>query len=309
MKPFAEIVDPFDLTAREWVIDLEPSAIHSVARLRLYIRGLPSGSYFPAGRLPGLPPGTTRALTLGQLAALLESRPVQELRKPPMLREDSFLYDVLARFVDTHRAESIPLADALRLLEGVTLTMAMTPKSRKRLAKKAHSIPFAEVLVTLGPGLKASRRGWGERLLAGQTRDCRLLEEDEVLKQELAQVKSTGRGLSFAVRAEVDQAGRLTLGAWSCQLRKAEWDRLWRNPRWRSNHPSEWAEELLAAKTHRNTRATKEQLARERKERKIGAAWAAYGRWLSEHRAALRDIELLLGDLPIRVEPSNDVTD
>src|SRR6266699_3544548 len=140
MKPFAEIVDPFDLTAREWVIDLDPSAIHSRARLRLYIRGLPSGSYLPAGRLPGLPPETTRALTLGQLAALLESRPVQELRKPPMLREDSFLYDVLARFVDTHRAEGIPLAEALRLLEGVTLTMALTPKSRKRLAKKARSI-------------------------------------------------------------------------------------------------------------------------------------------------------------------------
>jgi hypothetical protein len=50
MKPFAEIVDPFDLTAREWIIDLEPLAIHSIARRRLYIRGLPSGSYFPAGR-------------------------------------------------------------------------------------------------------------------------------------------------------------------------------------------------------------------------------------------------------------------
>ncbi len=304
MKPFAEIVDPFDLTAREWVIGLEPPAIHSIARRRLYIRGLPSGSYFPAGGLPGLPPGTTRALTLGQLAALLESRPVQELRKPPMIRENSFLYDVLARFVDTHRAEGVPLAEALRLLEGLTLTMALTPKSRKRLAKKARSIPFAEVLITLGPGLKASHRRWGERLLAGQARDCQLLEEDELLKRELEQVKSTGRGLSFALRARVDRAGCLTLGAWSCQLRKPEWDRLWRNPRWRSNHPSEWAEELLAAKTHTNTRAIKEQLARERKEHKIEAAWAAYGRWLGEHRSALQDIELLLGDLPIRVGTS-----
>src|SRR5689334_15392209 len=105
MTPFAEIVDPFDLIAREWIIDLEPPAIHSVVRRRLYIRGLPSGSYFPAGRLPGLPPGTTSALTLEQLAILLESRPVQELRKPPLIRENSFLYDVLGTFVDTHRAE------------------------------------------------------------------------------------------------------------------------------------------------------------------------------------------------------------
>ena len=309
MKPFAEIVDPFDLTAREWVIDLEPLAIHSIARRRLYIRGLPSGSYLPAGRLPGLPPETTRAVTLDQLAALLESRPIQELRKPPLIREHSFLSDVLGRFVATHRTEGIPLAEALRLLEGLTLTMAMTPKSRKKLAKKANSIPFAEVLDTLGPGLKASRRRWGERLLAGQARDCQLLEEDELLKHELEQVKSTGRGLSFALRARVDQAGRLTLGAWSCQLPKPEWDRLWRNPRWRSNHPSEWAEELLAAKTHTHTRAIKEQLARDRKEHKIEAAWAAYGRWLGEHRSALQDIEILLGELSIRVETSNEVTD
>jgi hypothetical protein len=64
---------------------------------------------------------------------------------------------------------------------------------------------------------------------------------------------------------------------------------------------------LLAAKTHATTRAIKEQLGRERKERKIEAAWATYGRWLSEHRRALRDIELLLGDLPIRV-PTDAVT-
>lgn len=179
--------------------------------------------------------------------------------------------------------------------------MAMTPKSEKRLAKKARSIPFADVLVTLGPGLKVSRRRWGERLLEGWVRDCQLLEEDEVLKRELEHVKSRGRGLSFTLRERVDQAGRLTLGAWSCQLRKPEWDRLWRNPRWRSNHPSEWAEELLAAKADTNTRAIKEHLAQQRKERKIEAAWAACGRWLSEQRPALRDIELLLGDLPIRV--------
>jgi hypothetical protein len=258
--------------------------------------------------MPDLPPETTRALTLNQLAALLESRPIQELRKPPLIREHSFLSDVLGRFVDTHRTEGIPLAEALRLLEGLTLTMAMTPKSRKRLAKKARFIPFAEVLVTLGPGLKICRRRWGERLLAGQTRSCQLLEEDEALKRELEQVKSTGRALSFALRAQVDQAGRLTLGPWFCQLRKPEWDRLWRNPRWRSTHPSEWAEELLAAKNHTNTRAIKEQLARERKERKIEAAWAAYGRHLTEHHSALQDIELLLGGVPIRVEPSREVT-
>jgi hypothetical protein len=307
MKPFAEVVDPFDLTAREWVIDLEPPAIHSVARRRLYIRGLPSGSYFPAGGLPGPPPGTTRELTLRQLSQLLESQPLEQLRRPPMIRPGSFLVDVVGEFVEAHRADGISLAEVLRLLEGLTLTMALKPKSEKKLAKKARVIPFADVVVALGPGLKHSRRQWGEQLLNGRARDCRLLEDDEVLKRELEQVKSTGQGLSFALRARVDHEGRLSLGTWSCQLPKLEWERLWRNPRWRSTHPSEWAEELLAAKTHASTRAIKEQLARERKERKIEAGWAAYGRWLSGHRRALRDIELLLGDLPIRV-PTDAVT-
>jgi hypothetical protein len=90
-------------------------------------------------------------------------------------------------------------------------------------------------------------------------------------------------------------------------LSKNEWDRLWHNPRWRSNNPSEWAEELLAAKTRSNTRAIKERLARERKERKIEESWANYGRWLCDHPEALRQIEFLLGGLPIRISPSNNV--
>jgi len=305
MKPFAEVVDPFDLIAREWIIDLEPAAIHSIARRRLYLRGLPSGSYFPAGGLPGPPPGTTRELTLEQLSQQLESQPIEQLRRPPMIRKGSFLFDVLAEFVEAQRADGISLAEALRLLEGLTLTMALKPKTAKKLAKKAGTLPFADVLVTLGPGLRHARRQWGELLLKGRTRDCRMLEDDEVLKRELEQVKSTGQGLSFALRARVDRAGCLTLGGWSCQLSKSRWDRLWRNPRWQSSHPSEWAEELLAAKTNTTTRAIKEQLARERKERKIEAAWARYGHWLSEHRPALRDIELLLGNLPIRVPTPN----
>jgi hypothetical protein len=307
MTAFAEVVDPFDLTAREWVIGLEPSAIHSIARLRLYIRGLPSGSYFPAGGLPGPPPGTTSERTLGQLSQRLESQPVEQLRPPPMVRPGSFLFDVLGNFVETHGADGVYLAEGLRLLEGLTLTLALKSKSKKKLAKKARTIPFADVVLTLGPGLKHSRRQWGAQLLKGRPRDCRLLEDDEVLKRELAQVKSTGQGFSFALRARVDHNGRLRLGSWSCQLPKPEWDRLWHNPRWQSPYPSEWAEELLAAKMHATTRDIKEQLAGERTERKIEAAWATYGRWLSEHRRALRDIELLLGDLPIRI-PTDPVT-
>jgi hypothetical protein len=66
---------------------------------------------------------------------------------------------------------------------------------------------------------------------------------------------------------------------------------------------------LLAAKAHTNTRTIKEQLARERKERKIDAAWTTYGHWLAEHGAALQDIELLLGNLPIRVPTPTARTD
>lgn len=309
MKPYAEVVDPFDLTAREWVIDLQPPAIHSTTRRRLFIRGLPSGSYFPAGGLPGLPPGTTRQVTLDQLTLLLEAQPITELRQPPMIRQGSFLSDVLGEFIEARRLEGVSLAEALRLLEGLTLTMALTPRTEKKVAKTARTIPFADVLITLGPGLKDSRHRWSAQLLKGKPRDCRILEDDELLKHELEHLNSSGRWLSFALRDRVDQTGRLKLGAWSCQLPEASWARLWRNPRWRSNHPSEWAEELLAAKAHTSTRKIKEQLARERKERKIDAAWATYGRWLAEHGDALQDIELLLGNLPIRVPTSTSGTD
>jgi hypothetical protein len=218
-----------------------------------------------------------------------------------MIRSGSFLFDVLDDFIKARRVDGIPLAEALRLLEGLTLTMALTERSAKRLDKTARTIPFAEVLTTLGPGLRDARRRWRELLLKGRARDYHLLVEDELLKRELEQLKSTGRGLSFALRDRLDGTRRLSLGSWSCQLPEAAWARVWRNPRWRSNHPSEWAEELLAAKARVTTRTIKEQLARDRKERKIDTAWSAYGGWLADHQTALHEIELLLGDLPIRV--------
>lgn len=302
MKPFAELVDPFDVTVREWVIDLDPAGIHTVTRRRLFLRSLPSGTYTPAGGLPSIPPGATRVVSLEQLSQLLESEPLEKLRQQPLLK-GSLLSDLVGEFVEAHRADGISLADALRLLEGLTPTMQVAPKSLKKLAKKARKITFHETLATLGPGIKDFRRRWNERLLHPQERDCQLLEDDKVIKRELEKFKSQGREIRFALRGLVDRDGRLSLGTWTCELRKHEWDRLWRNPRWRSNTPSEWAEELLAAQARSNTRAIKEQLARERKERKIEASWASYGGWLSEHRQALRDIEYLLGGLPIRIPP------
>lgn len=305
MTRFAELVDPFDVTVREWVIGLDPTNIHPTVRRRLFIRSIPSGTYTPAGGLPTIPPGTTRVLTLEQLAKLLESQPLQKLRKQPALLKGSLLSDLLGEFLDAHRAGGISLADALRLLQGVTPTMALTPKSKKKLAQKSGKVTFQEAMVTLGPALKEGRRRWRDRLLHPQEPNCRLLEDDEIIKRELDELKSQGQPIRFALRARVGRDGLLRLATWSCELSTHEWDRLWRNPRWRSNAPSEWAEELLAAKTRSNTRAIKEELARERKERAIGAAWGAYGRWLTEHPDAVREIEFLLGGVPVRVAPAD----
>ena len=179
--------------------------------------------------------------------------------------------------------------------------MSLQPKAEQKLAKRARKITFVEALITLGPGIRDSRRRWKGKLLHSWKRNCQLVEDDEVIKRELETVKSKGQQLRFALRTLVDRDGRLSLATWSCQLSKGEWDRLWHNPRWRTNTPSEWAEELLAAKARLHTRAIKEQLARERKERKIEASWATYGRWLSDHPPKLREIEFLLGGLPIRI--------
>jgi hypothetical protein len=300
MTPFAELVDPFDVTPRQWVIELDPQGIHTIARRRLFLRSLPSGTYQAAGRLPGIPPGTTRVLGQEQLYQLLESEPLEKLRRPSLIK-GSLLSDLLGEFVEAHRADGISLTEALRLLEGVTQTLSLKPTSEKKLAKKARKVTFLEALVTLGPGIANSRRRWKEQLLHSWERNCQLLEDDEVIKRELETVRSQGQQLRFSLRALVDRDGRLSLGTWSCQLSKDEWDRLWHNPRWRTNAPSEWAEELLAAKARSSTREIKEQLARERKERNIEASWTAYGRWLSDHPQALRDVEFLLGGLPIRI--------
>jgi len=307
MTPFAELVDPFDVTAREWVIELEPQGIHPIARRRLFLRSLPSGTYQAAGRLPGIPPGTTRVLDLEQLSHLLESESLEKLRRPNLIK-GSLLSDLLGEFVAAHRADGISLTEALRMLEGVTQTLSPTPKSEKKLAKKARNVTLLEALVTLGPGIADSRRRWKEQLLHSWERNCQLLQNDEVIKRELETVRSQGQQMRFALRALVDRDERLSLGTWSCQLSKGEWDRLWHNPRWRSNTPSEWAEELLVAKARSHTRAIKEQLARERKERNIEASWAAYGQWLSDHPQAVRDIEFLLGGLPIRIPTAGVIT-
>ncbi len=304
MTPFAELVDPFDVPAREWVIGLDPPNIHRTVRRRLFLRSLQSGTYQPAGGLPTIPPDTTRAVSQGQLYQLLESEPLETLRGPKFVR-GSLLDDLLGEFVEAHRTEAVPLEEVLRLLERVTHTTMLEPKFNKKLAKKAAKVTYLDAMMTLGPGLKAQRRRWKEQLLRPQKRDCGLLENDEVIKQELAKLTSRGQEMRFALRALVGRDGRLILGPWSCKLGKHEWNRLWHNPRWRSKAPSEWAEELLAATSRRSTRAIKEQLARERKERKIETAWVAYGQWVSNHPQALRDIEYLLGGLPIQL-PTSD---
>jgi hypothetical protein len=304
MTPFAELIDPFDVRTREWVIALDAPGIHTIVRRRLFLRSLQSGTYQPAGGLPTIPPGTTRAVPQAQLYQLLESEPLERLRGPTFVR-GSLLDDLLGEFVEAHRTEVIPLEEALRLLAGVTHTMMLEPKSDKKLAKTAAKVTYVDVLMTVGPGLKAQRKRWKDQLLRFQKRDCQLLEDDEVIKQELAQLTSQGQEMRFALRALVGHDGRLSLGPWSCTLGKHEWNRLWHNPRWRSNTPSEWAEELLGASRRCSTRAIKEQLARERKERKIEAAWAAYGLWLSNQPQALRDLEYLLGGLPIQLRTSD----
>lgn len=304
MTPFAELVDPFDVPPREWVIAVDPPSIHTTVCRRLFLRSLQSGTYQPAGGLPTIPPDTTRAVSQAQLYQLLESEPLETLRGPKLVT-GSLLDDLLGEFVEAHRTEAIPLEEALRLLEGVTYTMLLEPRSDKKLANKATKVAYMDVIMTLGPGLKAQRRRWRDQLLRSQKRDCQLLEDDEVIKQELAQLTSPRQEMRFALRALVGRDGRLSLGAWSCKLGKHEWNQLWHNPRWRSNAPSEWAEELLSASRRCSTRAIKEQLARERKERKIEAAWAAYGQWLSNHSQALRDIEYLLGGLPIQLPTSS----
>lgn len=307
MKPDL-LVDPFDVGPREWIIGLPSEGIHSIVRRRLYLRSLSSSDMYLSGGLPTLPPGTTRVGTLADISRLLESQPLETLRREPGFVKGSLLSDLLGDFVDAHRAEGISLAETLRLLEGVTPTMGVTSRFAKKLAKNPPPVPQAAVGlgVALWPAIQSYRRQWREQLLHPHERNCRLLEDDEIIKRELERIKSQGQEIRFALRALVGPDGRqLTLGSWSCELSKNEWDRLWHNPRWRSNNPSEWAEELLAAKTRSYASAIKERLARERKERGIEESWTSYGRWLCAHPEALRQIEFLLGGLPIRVAPSN----
>ena len=113
--------------------------------------------------------------TQEQLYQLLESEPLERLRGPHLLK-GSLLSDLLGEFVEAHRADGIPLAEALRLLEGTTPTMSLQPKAGKRLAKRARKITFVEALITLGPGIRDSRRRWKGELLHSWKRNFQLLE-------------------------------------------------------------------------------------------------------------------------------------
>jgi hypothetical protein len=309
---FLELIDPFDVRARAWVIRLDPSGIHAVVRRRLFLRSLASGLYVPAGGrrggLPSVPPGTTRVAPLEQVSTALDTEPLENLRRQPRFEEGSLLSDLLGEFLEGRRIDGISFAEALRLIEGVTPTMTPDPKSQKRFARmvgaKRNVSPTRDETIAAtvaagilhGPRIRDFRRRWKERLFPPEPRShplLELLEEYEFLTGELNRLKPDGEPLWPILRGNAGAEGRLAFrhgaGLWSCQLPRGWLKRA--DPSWA---PSQWAEYLLSIAHHTNTREMKRQLADGREERRICAAWNQYGAWLRDHDQALRDVERLL---------------
>src|SRR5438445_12583551 len=111
---FLELTDPFDVRARAWVIRLDPPGIHAVVRRRLFLRGLASGLYVPAGGcrggLPSVPPVTTRAAPLEQVSKALDTQPLENFRHRPSFQERILLSHPFDEFLNRVRPDGISLA-------------------------------------------------------------------------------------------------------------------------------------------------------------------------------------------------------
>ena len=101
-----------------------------------------------------------------------------------------------------------------------------------------------------------------------------LLAEYEDVHSSLRDLAGETEPVGVALRRVVGASGRLRLGMWTCDLPRG-----WQGRFAMQETPNEWAEALLASKHRMNTRTIKEQLAQERRERLVHAAW---DRWVLE---------------------------
>lgn len=178
-----------------------------------------------------------------------------------------------------HDADGWPPSSILRFLERVTIRVHVTVRGDRfsQLLRARLKDLATDPLETFALELAK----W---YLEGGDAKADLLEEYEDVHSKLRDLGSDIEPLSVTLRRIVGAAGRLTLGAWTCDLARG-WQRRWAM----QETPNEWAEALLSIKHRLNTRKIKERLADERRERLIHAAWERYGRWVLEDSRRVQD--------------------
>ncbi len=189
-------------------------------------------------------------------------------------------------------AEAFSIQQVGHILERVTIDILHVTINRAALQTSANSLSQVAALLekTLSP-LHEWHATWAAWCSSPAPRNLGVLTEYEDVHAALSKLAPAAGILWRILQQRVGgRGGNLRLGTRSMILRP-DWQTR-STPDWA---PSEWAIFLLGEKHGANTRVIKKQLADQRLERKIDAAWRAYGAWLALNHAALREFEVLFG--------------
>ncbi len=275
MRPVLIFQEPSHLRGRQWILDAEAQQIHDVVRILT-----PPSTDFPV-EVEVIRPPTGKGLleqtdNIADSAIAFLSAGISSASKTRLWRlRASTISIVSAR----REGEGWPLSSILDFLERVTIRVHVTVRGdrlsqllRARLKDLATN-PLETFALELAK--------W---YLEGGGAKTYLLEEYADVHSRLRALAGDFEPLSVTLRRIVGATGRLTLGAWTCDLTRG-WQRRWAM----QETPNEWAEALLSIKHRVNTRKIKERLADERRERLIRAAWERYGRWVLEDARRVED--------------------
>jgi len=282
MKPPIQLPPIESPARRKWVLALDPERIHQSVRVRLFMLDIEV-----TGAALGIRP-QEELTSLGDLLLRATTTPRQG---PPMpgTRLDELIHAVKSAYGS---AEAFSIQQLGHILERVTIDLLHFTINRAALRTRADSLSEVAALVekTLSP-LHDWHAKWAEWCISPAPRNLDVLTEYEDVYAALSELEPTAGTISRILQRRVSgRSGNVRLGNWSVTLRPGWQTRS--SPEWA---PSEWAGFLLGEKHATNTRVIKKQLADQRLERKINAAWSSYGSWLTLNRDALHEFEVLFG--------------
>ena len=282
MKPPIQLPPIESPARRKWVLALDPEHIHQSVRLRLFMLDT---------KLTGVGLGIRPHEEVTSLGDLLLRATTTPRQRPPM--PGTILDELIGAVKNAYAsADAFSIQQLGHILERVTIDLFHFTINRAALRTRADSLSqVAALLEKTLPPLHDWHTKWAAWCLSPAPRNLGALTEYEYVYAALSEREPVARVISRILqRRGGGLGGTVRLGNWSVTLRPGWQTRS--SPEWGR---SEWAIFLLEERHATNTRVIKRQLADQRLERKIHAAWSAYGAWLALHPDALHEYEVLFG--------------